>query len=232
MSFDFPVILENLPKLLLGALLTVKLVAFSSVGGLVIAFPVGIARASKHGWVKALPWVYSFFFRGTPLMVQLFLVYYGLSQFDSIRHNEVLWPILRDPYWCALITMALNTGAYISEILRGAIQTIPVGEIEAAISVGMSKTLILRRIILPRAIRIGLPAYSNEVILMLKCSALASTVTLLELTGMARTIIAKTYMPVEIFLAAGACYLVISFVMVRTFRFVEARLNRHIRDAR
>lgn len=232
MSFDFSVIFDNFPKLLLGAWLTVKLVVFSGVGGLILAFPLGIGRSSAKLWVRAFPWTYIFFFRGTPLMVQMFLVYYGLSQFEVIRHNEILWPILRDPYWCALITMSMHTAAYIAEILRGAIQAIPRGEIEAAISVGMSPGLILRRILIPRAVRIGLPAYSNEVILMLKGSALASTITLLELTGMARTIIAKTYMPVEIFLAAGFCYLVISFLMVRAFRFAEHRLNRHIRDAR
>jgi polar amino acid transport system permease protein len=231
MSLNLAVIAESLPKLLTGARLTVQLVLFSGVGGLLLAFPLGIARSSVNFWVKALPWTYIFFFRGTPLMVQLFLVYYGLSQFEFVRHSELLWPVLRDPYWCALITMALHTAAYIAEILRGAIQAIPLGEIEAAKAVGLSGTKILRRIVLPRAIRIALPAYSNEVILMLKGSALASTITLLELTGMARTIIAKTYMPVEIFLATGVFYLVISFLMVRVFRLAEWHLGRHLRPA-
>jgi polar amino acid transport system permease protein len=227
---NFAVIITYLPKLLQGGLLTVNLVILSSVLGLALAFPIGIARSSSILWVKVLPWIYIFLLRGTPLMVQLFLVYYGLSQFPAIRNSD-LWPILRDPYWCALFTMALNTSAYIAEILRGAIQAVPIGEVEAAISVGMSRALILRRIVLPRAVRIALPAYSNEVILMLKCSALASTITLLELTGMARTIIAKTYLPVEIFLATGCGYLIISFCLVRGFRFAEKRLNRHMRMA-
>lgn len=229
MSLNLAVIAESLPKLLTGARLTVQLVLFSGAGGLLLAFPLGIARSSVNFWVRAFPWTYIFFFRGTPLMVQLFLVYYGLSQFEFVRHSELLWPVLRDPYWCALITMALHTAAYIAEILRGAIQAIPIGEIEAAKAVGLSGAKILRRIVLPRAIRIALPAYSNEVILMLKGSALASTITLLELTGMARTIIAKTYMPVEIFLATGVFYLVISFLMVRVFRLAEWRLSRHLR---
>ena len=134
------------------------------------------------------------------MLVQLFLVYYGLAQFDAVR-NSPMWPYLRDPFWCATVTMTLHTAAYIAEILRGAIQAIPPGEIEAARALGMSKPKAMFYIILPRAARIGLPAYSNEVILMLKASALASTVTLLELTGMARTIIARTYLPVEIFFA-------------------------------
>lgn len=171
-----------------------------------------------------MPYAYIFFFRGTPLLVQLFLVYYGLAQFDAVRQGP-LWPYLRDPYWCAIITMTMHTAAYIAEILRGAIQAVPPGEIEAARALGMSRAQAMLYIILPRAARIGLPAYSNEVILMLKASALASTVTLLELTGMARTIIARTYLPVEIFFAAGLFYLAIAFVLVRAFRLLERWLR-------
>lgn len=231
MSLNLEVATVYLPKLLAGAQLTVQLVVFSGIGGLLLAFPLGIARSSQNLWIRGLPWAYIFFFRGTPLMVQLFLVYYGLSQFPAVRHSA-LWPFLRDPYWCALLTMAMHTAAYIAEILRGAMQAVPRGEVEAAIAVGMSRAQILRRIVLPRAIRIGLPAYSNEVILMLKGSALASTITLLELTGMARTIIAKTYMPVEIFLTAGAFYLAISFCLVKAFKLAEWRLSRHLRHGR
>ena len=174
--------------------------------------------------MRALPYAYIFFFRGTPLLVQLFLVYYGLAQFDAVR-NSPMWPYLRDPFWCATVTMTLHTAAYIAEILRGAIQAIPPGEIEAARALGMSKPKAMFYIILPRAARIGLPAYSNEVILMLKASALASTVTLLELTGMARTIIARTYLPVEIFFAAGVFYLVMAYVLVRGFKLLERWLR-------
>ncbi|NFV79208.1 ABC transporter permease [Magnetospirillum aberrantis] len=228
MSLDLDVAVTYLPKLLDGARLTVQLVVFSGLIGLILAVPLGIARSSERLWVKGGPWAYIFFFRGTPLMVQLFLVYYGLSQFPAVRHSA-LWPFLRDPYWCALLTMALHTAAYIAEILRGAIQAVPRGEVEAGVALGMKHGVILRRIVLPRAVRIALPAYSNEVILMLKGSALASTITLLELTGMARTIIAKTYMPVEIFLAAGAFYLAISYVIVRLFKLLEWHLARHLR---
>ncbi len=230
MSFDVGLIIDNMPKLLQGVRLTVELVVFSSLIGVALAFPLGIARSSDNNWVRAFPWTYIFFFRGTPLMVQMFLVYYGLSQFAFVR-GSILWPMLRDPFWCALLTMSLHTAAYIAEILRGAIHAIPAGEVEAAISVGMSKATIIRRILIPRAVRIALPAYSNEVILMLKGSALASTITLLEITGMARTVIARTYKPVEIFIAAGICYLVISFLLVRFFKLVEWRLNRHVRAA-
>ncbi len=221
---NWEVIIKWLPKLTQGATVTLELVAIAVLAGLILAVPLGIARSSRKWYVSAVPYGYIFFFRGTPLLVQLFLVYYGAAQFDAVRHS-VLWPYLRDPFWCAAATMTLHTAAYIAEILRGAIQAIPKGEIEAARALGMSRSKALLYIILPRAVRIGLPAYSNEVILMLKASALASTVTLLDLTGMARTIIARTYLPVEIFFAAGVLYLLISFVLVQGFKVLERWLR-------
>lgn len=221
---QWDVILQALPKLWQGVQLTLQLVAISCVMGLLFAVPLGIARASVRWYVRALPYGYIFLFRGTPLLVQLFLVYYGLAQFEAVRQGP-LWPYLRDPFWCAVITMIMHTTAYIAEIVRGALQAVPAGEIEAARALGMSKTQTLLFITLPRAIRIGLPAYSNEVILMLKASALASTVTLLELTGMARTIIARTYLPVEIFFAAGVMYLLIAYVLVLGFKGLEKFLR-------
>ncbi|WP_312449809.1 ABC transporter permease [Stutzerimonas nitrititolerans] len=213
-----------LPSFLDGAWLTLQLVGVSVIAGLILALPLGIARSSRHFPVRALPYAYIFFFRGTPLLVQLFLVYYGLAQFDMVRQGP-LWPYLRDPYWCAIITMTLHTAAYIAEIIRGAIQNVPAGEVEAARALGMSRRQTLWHIILPRATRIGLPAYSNEVILMLKASALASTITLLELTGMARKIAARTYLHEEMFLTAGLIYLVIAFVLMQGFKLLERWLR-------
>ena len=221
---NWELIIKWLPKIAEGGLLTLELVAIAVIAGLLLAIPLGIARASRHWWLRALPYAYIFFFRGTPLLVQLFLVYYGLAQFEAVREGP-LWPFLRDAYWCAVVTLTLHTAAYIAEILRGSIQAIPPGEIEAARALGMSGLRTLVHIILPRAARIGLPAYSNEVILMLKASALASTITLLELTGMSRTIIARTYQPVEIFFAAGMFYLVAAYVLVQGFRLLERRLR-------
>lgn len=224
LGLNWAVIIKWLPKLAQGATLTLELVAIAVIAGLLLAIPLGIARSSRLWYVRTLPYCYIFFFRGTPLLVQLFLVYYGLAQFDAVRES-FMWPYLRDPFWCATATMTLHTAAYIAEILRGAIQAIPPGEIEAARALGMSRPKALFYIILPRAARIGLPAYSNEVILMLKASALASTVTLLELTGMARTIIARTYLPVEIFFAAGLFYLLMSYVLVHFFKLLERWLR-------
>ena len=233
---DFNLIVEKFPAFLGGAdgapmlstsdglQLTLELLFLSLACGLLLAVPLALMRVSKNRVVAGAVWLYTYVFRGTPLLVQLFLVYYGLAQFDIVRHGP-LWPYLRDPYWCTVITMTMHTAAYIAEILRGAIQAVPPGEIEAARALGMSRAQAMLYIILPRAARIGLPAYSNEVILMLKASALASTVTLLELTGMSRTIIARTYLPVEIFFAAGVFYLVIAYVMVRAFKLLERMLR-------
>ncbi|AWY01861.1 ABC transporter permease [Marinomonas primoryensis] len=224
---DFSVVVEYFPRLLEGAWVSLQLVLLSIVLGGVFALPIALARISPVAWIRAIPFAYIFFFRGTPLLVQIFLVYYGASQFDAVRES-IFWPILKEPFWCAIIAFTLNTSAYTAEIFRGAIQAIPQGEVEACKVVGMSKVQMYRRILLPRAFGIVLPAYGNEIILMLKGSALASTITILDLTGMARTIIARTYTPMEIFLAAGGIYLVISIVIIAIFRQIELRQNRYL----
>jgi His/Glu/Gln/Arg/opine family amino acid ABC transporter permease subunit len=212
------------PKMLDGVALTLELVALAVVAGLIVALPLGIARASRHWYVRALPSAYIFFFRGTPLLLQLFIVYYGLAQFPEVR-KSALWPFLRDPYWCALATMTLHTAAYIAEIMRGAIHAVPVGEVEAARALGMSKRQALWHIILPRAARIGLPAYTNEVILMLKASAVVYTVTLYDIMGMARTISSRTYEQMFFFVYAGALYLIITIGLTWIFRGIERWLR-------
>ena len=225
MSLEWGVMLESLPRLLQGTLLTLELVALALVAGGLLSVPLALMRVSANPLLRTLPLAYTFFFRGTPLLVQLFLFYYGLAQFEVVRES-IFWPIVREAYWSALIVFTLNTGAYTTEILRGAIQAVPHGEVEAARAMGMSGGTLYRRIVLPRAYRIALPAYGNEIILMLKASALASTITLLDLTGMARTVIAKTYLPVEIFLVAGAIYLALTFLLVNGFRLLERRVLR------
>lgn len=225
MNLEWGVMLESLPRLLQGTLLTLELVALALVAGGLLSVPLALLRVSANPVLRALPLAYTFFFRGTPLLVQLFLFYYGLAQFEAVRES-MFWPIVREAYWSALIVFTLNTGAYTTEILRGAIQAVPHGEVEAARAMGMSGGTLYRRIVLPRAYRIALPAYGNEIILMLKASALASTITLLDLTGMARTVIAKTYLPVEIFLVAGAIYLALTFLLVNGFRLLERRVLR------
>mgnify|MGYP000209088743 CR=1 FL=1 len=221
---NWDAVLKMLPLLGEGALLTLQLLLISGAVGLLIAVPMAVARVSNSPWLNFPPRVYIFFFRGTPLLVQLFLVYYGLGQFEAVRES-FLWPVLREAYWCAVITFSLHTGAYITEILRGAMQAVPIGEVEAGRAVGLRTSQIFRRIILPRAARFAIPAYGNELILMLKASALASTITLLDITGMARTVYAKNYLPVETFITAGAFYLVITYALTWVVRVLEVRLH-------
>lgn len=221
---QWELLVKWLPKMLEGALLTLELLSLSVIIGLILALPLGIARASKHWYVQVLPYTYIFFFRGTPLILQLALVYYGLAQFDAVRQSA-LWPYLRDPFFCTLLAMSLHTAAYIAEIIRGAIHAIPVGEVEAARSLGMSRRQTLLHIILPRAARIALPAYSNEVILMLKASAVVYTVTLYDLMGMAKTIAARTYEYMLFFCYAGVFYLLITLVLTYLFRLIERKLR-------
>ncbi|SEL28969.1 polar amino acid transport system permease protein [Atopomonas hussainii] len=213
-----------LPKMLDGAGLTLELVTIAVIAGLILAIPMGIARASSKPWVRSIPYAYIFFFRGTPLLLQLFMVYYGLSQFEAVRQSWA-WTYLRDPYWCALLTMTLHTTAYIAEILRGAIQSVPSGEVEAARALGMSRVQSMLYIVLPRAARIGLPAYSNEVILMLKASAVVYTVTLLDIMGQAKTISARTYENEFFYIVAALLYLAITIGLTRIFRFIEHKLR-------
>ena len=195
-----------------------------------LAVPLALLRTARRRWLQAPAYGYLFFFRGTPLLVQIFLVYYGLAQFAAVR-DSFLWPLLREPYWCAIIAFALNTAAYSAEIIRGGMQAVTRGEIDAARSLGLSRWQTLRLVVLPRALRQALPAYGNEVILMLKGSALASTITLLDLTGMARTISARTYLAVELFALAGLIHLLMTLLIVRGVRLLERHWQTAAPDA-
>lgn len=225
---DFRFLYEALLTILPGVPLTLKL-AGTSVGlGLLIALPLALMRLSG---VAVLDWIaraYTFVFRSTPLLVQIFVIYYGLGQFRAVRMS-LLWPVLRDPYWCAIIALTLNTAAYASEIIRGGITSVVPGQIEAARAVGMSRFLQFRRIIVPQAVRQALPGYGNELILMVKATSLASIITMLEVTGLAAKLISDTYRAIEVFIVAGAIYLVINFILTRLLAVAEWRLNGHLR---
>jgi len=224
----YELVRDSLPALVAGSATTLELVVIALIFGFVLAVPLALMRTSKNPIFMGFAYGYIFYFRGTPLLVQIYLTYYGLGQFEAVRES-FLWPIFREAYWCAIIAFSLNTAAYTAEIFRGAIQAVPHGEIEAARAVGMSRVLQYRRIILPSAFRLALPAYSNEVILMLKGSALASTITILDLTGAARVIVSRTFAPYEIFITAAVFYLLITFVITRGFIWAERRLNPQLR---
>jgi len=211
-----------------GTLITIELVVISSAIGLAIAVPMALARVSRNPLLAGFAYGYIYLLRGTPLLVQLYLVYFGLGQFEAVRES-LFWPVLRDEIWCGLIGLTLNTSAYVAEILRGGIRGVPHGEVEAARAAGMSQALMYRRIILPKAFRIAWPAYGNEVILLLKGSALVSTITVLDLMGVTRTVFSRTY-SLDIFLYAAVLYFAMTFVLTRIFRLMERRLNRHLME--
>ena len=222
MIFDYNVIWEAMPLYLGGLLTTLKLLAISLFFGLLAAVPLGLMRVSKQPVVNLTAWLYTYVIRGTPMLVQLFLIYYGLAQFEWVRESA-LWPYLSNATFCACLAFAINTSAYTAEILAGSIKATPHGEIEAAKAMGMSRAKLYRRILLPSALRRALPQYSNEVIMMLHTTSLASIVTLIDITGAARTVNARFYLPFEAFITAGVFYLALTFILVRLFKLAECR---------
>jgi arginine/ornithine transport system permease protein len=225
---DFTIIAQNINLYLHGLLTTVQLVVACLLLGLCLAIPLALLAGSRNWLLRGLVFCFSYFFRGTPLLVQMFLIYYGLGQFEAVQ-NSVFWPILREAHWCALIAFTLNTAAYTTEILRGAIATTSHGEIEAARACGMSKFLMIRRIVLPSAFRRALPAYGNEVIFMLHGSSLASVITIVDITGAARIVYSRYYNPYEAFLTAALFYMALTFLIVFVFKRVERRWFAHLR---
>ena len=215
---------SSLPKLLSAAVITLKLLSVSLIIGLFIGLLFAILRVSKNSIISRFAYAYSYVFRGTPLLVQIFIIYYGLGQIEYFR-TTFLWVIFKEPYWCAIIAFALNTGAYTSEILRSAFQTIKPGIIEAGKSLGISNKIIFYKIQIPVAIRQSLPAYGNEIILMMKGTSLASTVTLMDITGVAKHIVSTTYKPLEVFVVAGGIYLFMTFIIHNLIKFMEKKYS-------
>ena len=221
---DLDLIINSFPKLLSASIITLKLLSVSLIIGLFIGLLFAILRIKNNIIFGKIAYIYSYIFRGTPLLVQIFIIYYGFGQVEFIRES-FLWIILKEPYWCAVIAFALNTGAYTSEILRSAFQTIKPGYIEAGRSLGVANKIIFYKIQIPIAIRQSLPAYGNEIILMLKGTSLASTVTLMDLTGVAKYIISTTFKPIEVFIIAGSIYLFITFIIHNLIKFLEKKYS-------
>ncbi len=221
---DLELMINSLPKLLNAAVVTLKLLSVSLIIGLCIGLFFAILRLKKNIFINRFAYGYSYVFRGTPLLVQIFIIYFGLGQIEYLR-STVLWVILKEPYWCAIIAFALNTGAYTSEILRSAFQTIKPGIIEAGKSLGISNKVIFYKIQIPIAIRQSLPAYGNEIILMMKGTSLASTVTIMDLTGVAKYIISTTFKPIEVFIVAGGIYLFMTFIIHNVIKFLEKKYS-------
>ena len=222
MDLDFAI--EHLPRLLKAAKLTIELTLLSLFFGIFVGVFFAVLRTSNSKVLYFISYYYSYIFRGTPLLVQIFIIYFGLAQVEWIRES-FLWVFLKEPYSCAILAFTLNTGAYSSEIFRSAFETVNKGIIEAAEGLGLNKINTFFKIKLPIAIRQSLPAYGNEMILMLKGTSLASTVTLLDLTGVAKHIISTTFRPVEVFIVAGSIYLLMTFVIHNLIKYLEKRYN-------
>ena len=225
---DIPFLASTMQKLLSALPMTLALWSVSIIAGSVLALAILWMRVSGNRLLSMLARGYVFIFRGTPLLIQLFLIYYGTGQFAAIRHSFA-WPLLREPFLCAVIALALCSAGYSAEIFRGGLVAVPAGEIASARACGMSGLLLLRRIIAPIAFRHALPAYSTEIILMTKSTALASLVTVWEVTGVAQRIIAQTFRTMEVFLCAAAIYLLLNFLIERAVGLIEARLSSHLR---
>ena len=221
---DLDLMINSFPKLLNATFTTLKLLSLSLIFGLIIGLIFAIMRLSNNKLIGNFSYGFSYVFRGTPLLVQIFIIYFGLGQIEYLR-STFLWTILKEPYWCAIIAFSLNTGAYTSEILRSAFQTIKPGFIEAGKSLGISSKVIFYKIQIPIAIKQSLPAYGNEIILMLKGTSLASTVTLMDLTGVAKYIISTTFKPVEVFIVAGGIYLFLTFLIHNLIKFSEKKMG-------
>ncbi|MGE8501764.1 MAG: ABC transporter permease [Pseudomonas sp.] len=222
MLFDYNVVLDSLPLYFGGVLVTLKLLLVALAVGLLLAVPLAIMRVSRQALINFPAWLYTYVIRGTPMLVQLYLLYYGLAQFEAVRES-FMWPYLSSATFCACLAFAINTSAYTAEILAGSLKATPPGEIEAAKAMGMSRGKLYRRILLPSALRRALPQYSNEVIMMLHTTSLASVVTLVDITGAAKTVSSQYYLPFEAYVTAGLFYLALTFILVRLFKLAERR---------
>ncbi len=226
---DIPLIVDSIPRMLMGIGLTLQLLFLSGALGLALAVVLLLMRISGRWYLAAPTMVYIYVFRGTPILVQIFIVYYGLPQLEFVR-DSILWPILREPFGCAIVALTLNTGAYVSEILRGGVLGVDRGLKEAGAALGLSARQRFVHITTPIAVRLALPAYSNDVISLLKSTALASTITLVDMMGIARTIVAKHFAPYEIFISLMIIYLVLTWIIQRSFGLIERRMSRYVKS--
>ena len=228
MSFDIALVIESVPKMLVGVGITLQLLFLSTLFGTLLAIVTLLMRIGPFRWLRWPAIAYIYFFRGTPMLVQIFVIYYGLAQFEFVR-DSFLWPALRVPFWCAIIAFSLNVGAYTAEILRGAVQGVEKGLLEAGSALGLTARQRFIHITTPIAVRLSLPAYGNEIISLMKSTALASTITIFDTMGVARTIMAQTFKPYEVFISAAIIYLVIVWFIQMGIALAERRFGRYMK---
>ena len=226
--FNQSLLFRNFMEVLLGLDNTLFLLVISLPIGFVLSLVFALGRVSENKLLSKTIAGYIFVIRGTPLLVQIYLIYFGLGSVAFIR-DSFLWILLKDPFWCGVLALTINTVAYGSEIFRGGIQSVTKGQIESGLSLGFNKLMLLKKIIIPIALRKVLPSYGNELILMVKATSLVSLTTYMEMTGIARKIMAKTFAPVEAFIAAGILYLFLNFLMIQFIKYLEWKYNPHLR---
>lgn len=224
---NWQIVSETLPFFIDGLWITLLLLVMSISTGLVLSIPLSVARASANPWVRVPVWTYTYVIRGTPLLVQLFIIYYGLPQFEAIRESAI-WPVLGSPWFCAWLAFTLNTTAYTTEMFAGAIRATPAGEIEAARAIGLGRMQVLRDVFWPGAWRRALPQYGNEVVQMMHATALASTVTIVEILRVARDVYTNYLVLPESFGMAAVFYLTLTIILTQTFRLLERHYLRHL----
>jgi octopine/nopaline transport system permease protein len=227
MFFDVALVIDSIPKMLAGIGLTFQLLFLSGLLGLLLAVILLLMRMSNRWYLVAPSMVYIYVFRGTPILVQIFIIYNGLPQFEFIRES-ILWPILREPFGCAIVALSMNTGAYVSEILRGGVIGVDRGLSEAGAALGLSVRQRAIYIVAPIAIRLAIPAYSNDFISLMKSTALVSTITLLDMMGIAMTIYGETYAPYEVFISLAIIYMILTWIIQKAFGKFEKRMSRYL----
>ncbi len=228
---DWKIVIDSLPLYVGGIRTTLVLLVISLASSLVLSVPLAVARVSPQPWISRPVWLFTYVLRGTPLLVQLFIIYHGLAQFEAVR-NSIAWVLLKDAWFCAWLAFTLNSTAYTTEIFAGALKATAIGEIEAARSYGLGRFKLYSRILLPGALRRALPQYSNEVVGLMHATAIASTVTLVDITRVARDVNANHLLVTESFGVAAVIYFVLTFTLVGVFKLLERRYLRHLRPQR
>ncbi|MFB2563820.1 ABC transporter permease [Rhizobium sp. IMFF44] len=227
-GWDLDKVMTYGPRLRNGLWITVELVATSFILGAILSIPLAFARMSSNKFLSTLTYCYVYLFRGTPLLAQIFMVYYGFPSFRWFFEDVGLWWFFKDPFYCGVFAMTLNTAAYQTEIVRGAIQSVPKGQREAASALGIHTWIAFRKIIIPQALIVALRPYGNEIILLIKSSATVSIITVLDLMGETRYAFSRTY-DYQIYLWAAIFYLVIVELMRNGWAWMERGLTRHLK---
>jgi arginine/ornithine transport system permease protein len=225
---DWGVIIAALPQYMAGLKTCLILLAITISTSFVLSLPLAMARVSSRRWLSSPVWMFTYVIRGTPLLVQIYLLYHGLAQFEWIRESAA-WYFLKSAWFCAWAAFALNSTAYTTEIFAGALRATPSGELEAAESFGLTRLQIYGRILWPGALRRALPQFGNEVVMVMHATSIASAVSLVELTRVARDVYSDHLLPAEAFGTVAVFYFLLTFTLVGLFKLLERRYLRHLR---